>query len=105
MTTAQFNTSLQSISPIFKNSHEYQRPVIRLYGIAGHGKGEVDHVGGVAKVAVWDETACGTISARSSETVPMLTKKFGDKERMKYHIVEIKTRSRSREKILSKKEV
>lgn len=31
-------------------SNIYQRPVVRVYGIAGHGKGEVDHVGGVVKV-------------------------------------------------------
>ena len=24
--------------------------IIRIYGVAGHGKGEVDHVGGIAKV-------------------------------------------------------
>lgn len=31
-------------------ANQYQRTVIRVYGIAGHGKGEVDHVGGVGKV-------------------------------------------------------
>lgn len=36
---------------------EQSKIVIRLYGIAGHGKGEVDHVGGVAKVAVRKEIA------------------------------------------------
>lgn len=30
---------------------QWIRTIIRLWGIAGHGKGEVDHVGGVAKVA------------------------------------------------------
>ena len=32
-------------------ANQLTRTIIRLWGIAGHGKGEVDHVGGVAKVA------------------------------------------------------
>ena len=32
-------------------SNMLMRTIIRLWGIAGHGKGEVDHVGGIAKVA------------------------------------------------------
>ena len=88
--TVQYK-SAEHFADIQKVSDEHQRPVIRLYGIAGHSKGEVDHVRGDAKVVVQDEIARGTIFARSSEIMPMLTKKFRDKERTKYHIVEIKT--------------
>ena len=31
--------------------------IARVYGIAGHGKGEVDHVGGMTKGAVRQEVA------------------------------------------------
>ena len=40
---------------------KYNRPIIQLYGIANHGKGEVDHVGGVAKVAVRRSISGGAI--------------------------------------------
>ena len=33
-------------------SNRYQTKTIRVYGIAEHGKGEVDHVGGLAKSTV-----------------------------------------------------
>ena len=38
---------------------KYKVKVIRCYGIPGHGKGEVDHVGGLSKVAVRREVAAG----------------------------------------------
>ena len=31
-------------------SNKFDLPVIKMYGIPGHGKGEVDHVGSTAKV-------------------------------------------------------
>ena len=47
--TVQYK-SAEHFSDIKKFSDEYQYPVIRLYGIAGHGKGEVDHVGVLPKL-------------------------------------------------------
>ena len=47
--TVQYK-SAEHFTNIQKLSDEYQRPVIRLYGIAGHGKGEVDHVGVLPKL-------------------------------------------------------
>ena len=38
-------------------SNQLNKIIIHLYGIAQHGKGEVDHVGGVAKVAVRREVS------------------------------------------------
>ena len=41
-------------------SNRYRTPILlRMYGIPGHGKGEVDHVGGTAKVAVCKMAASG----------------------------------------------
>jgi len=40
--------------------------IICLYGIAMHGKGEVDHVGGVAKDAVRREIAGGEVFENSA---------------------------------------
>ena len=43
----------------FHDSHDFANkwniPVIRVFGIAWNGKGEVDHVGGIVKVAVQRE--------------------------------------------------
>jgi len=33
-------------------SNNTNKEIICVYGVAGHGKGEVDHVGGIAKVCV-----------------------------------------------------
>ena len=71
-------------------ANQLQRIIIRLYGIAMHGKGEVDHVGGVAKVAVRAEIAAGEVFNLSSQIVAFLQNKFGAKESPAYHIVEIK---------------
>ena len=36
-------------------ANKWNIPLIRVFGIAGHGKGEVDHVWGIVKVAVHRE--------------------------------------------------
>ena len=38
-------------------SNKYEKPIIRLYGIPQHGKGEVDHVGGIAQ-KLYTESYC-----------------------------------------------
>lgn len=60
-----------------------------MYGIAGHGKGEVDHVGGIAKVAVRRQISGGEIFLRSKNIVEFLQYKFGENKSPQYHIVEI----------------
>lgn len=42
-------------------SNTWNRTIYHLYGIAGHGKGEVDHVGGIGKVAVRTAIATGSV--------------------------------------------
>ena len=66
------------------------KPVIRIYGIAAHGKGEVDHAGGVANVALRQVVAAGRVFGTSKEIVSFLHEKFGSKECPTYNIVEIK---------------
>ena len=44
--SAQHFEAIQCLSATFKI------PVVRIFSIAGHGKGEVDHVGGLAKCAI-----------------------------------------------------
>ena len=66
------------------------KKVISVYGIAGHGKGGVDHVGGVVKVAVHQEIACGTYFSNATEAVAFLKEKFSMSESStKYNIKEI----------------
>ena len=70
---------------------KFKRRVIRVFGIAGHGKGEVDHVGGVAKVAVRQEVAGGEIFTVASEVHDFLNNKFGEKEHPPYHLYQVNT--------------
>ena len=49
-------------------------------------KGEVDHVSGVAKVAVRTEIAAGEVFERSNQIVSFLRSKFQENEIPKYHM-------------------
>ena len=60
-------------------SDNYNRIVIRIFGISMHGKGEVDHVGGMAKVAVRTEVAAGQVFLNSDDCVSFLSEKFDSK--------------------------
>ena len=69
---------------------KYMKEVISVYGIAGQGKGEVDHVGGVVKVAVCQEIARGSYFSNTAETVAFLKEKFSKSElSAQYNIKEI----------------
>ena len=72
-------------------ANKYQRQVVCVYRVAGHGEGEVDHVGGVAKVAVRQDIARGSYFANAEEVVSFLHDKFGEKQFPNYHITEIPT--------------
>ena len=56
--SAQYK-SAQHFFHLHELSTEKQIPIIRIYGIAGHGKGEVDHVGGLAKITIRREISGG----------------------------------------------
>ena len=49
--TSQYK-SVQHFADMQQLANRYDTTVIRSYGIAAHGKGEVDHVGGIAKVTI-----------------------------------------------------
>ena len=65
-------------------ANEYNRPIFCLYGIAIHGKEKVDHVGGVAEVAVRRSISGGAIYKTISEIVTFLKDKFGEKQTPEY---------------------
>ena len=58
--------------------------IIKVFSIPEHGKGEVDHVGGIAKTAVRAAIAAGEISMSSQDTVEFLCEKFVNKISPRY---------------------
>ena len=60
-------------------SDKYKIKIICIYSIAGHGKGEVDHVGGLAKVAIRREIVPGAFFADAEDMVVFLQSKFNEK--------------------------
>ena len=59
-------------------SNNYDISVIRTYGIPGHGKGEVDHVGGTAKVTIRRMAAAGCTFINATDIVDALKKNYAD---------------------------
>ena len=100
------NTNMPDLAPIivesdnckaqYKSCHHYidmqnvldkfKCMLIRIFGIEGHGKGEVDHVGGVVKVAVRQQIARGDLFTTASEVKEFLMETFGRKEHPKYYM-------------------
>ena len=70
-------------------ANKYGATVIRFFGIASHGKGEVDHVRGIAKVAVRQQVARGDILSNATEVKDFLCDKFAEKNNSSYHIHEL----------------
>ena len=68
---------------------KHNRTVVRVYGIAGHGKGELDHVGGIAKIAIRRGINNGTYMEDSEDMVDFLRDKFQHKEDPTYIIKQI----------------
>ena len=62
---------------------------LSVFGISEHGKGEVDHVGSIAKDTTRKEIGGGHILQRSSEMVGFLQQKFADKSFPEYMVREI----------------
>ena len=53
--------------------------VVRMYDIAGHGKNEVDHVGGVTKTKIRREVAAGNSLQFANQMEEFLHGKFNQK--------------------------
>ena len=50
--------------------------IIRVYGITGHGKGEVNYAGGLTKVAMWIKVGAGR-KLRKSELIVAFLREWG----------------------------
>ena len=81
--------SSQHFCNIQELSNKLNKTIIRVYGAAGHGKGEVDHVGGLAKVSICHRVAAGEVFTNSSEIIEYLEKKFKDSTKPCYYFKEI----------------
>ena len=55
------------------------KPIICIWSIAGHGKGEVDHVGGIAKVTITQDIVGGMFFANAEEMVCRLPRNYPEK--------------------------
>ena len=64
----------------------YNKSIIRIYGIPGHGKGEVDHVGGTAKVTIKRMASSGTAFPGADDIADSLIEKYGSSTSPKYVI-------------------
>ena len=70
-------------------SNESNMKIIRVFGVAGHGKGEVDHVGGLAKVAIRRYVGTGGVVLNAEDCIHVLQEKFADKNSPKFCIKKI----------------
>ena len=64
-------------------------PIIRLFSVAGHGKGEVDHVGGLAKCALRRYVGTGGTLLNATHCKNFLETKFSDKTNPKFFCKQI----------------
>ena len=65
--------------------------IIRLFSVAGHGKGEVNHMGGLVKVAVRRYIGAGGVVLDAGDCLSFLQKKFEGKVNPKFYLKEIIT--------------
>ena len=70
-------------------ANKHKKIIIRIHGIAGHDKEEVDHVGGIAKMSIWKAVDSGISFSNSEEMVDYLDNKFEDSTSPKYYFKEI----------------
>lgn len=63
-----------------------ERKILRVYGIAQHGKGEVDHVGGIAKNSIRKAVAEGRLFQDVPHMFDYLQQKFAASQHPQYHI-------------------
>eukprot|EP00794_Sanderia_malayensis_P020851 gene20851-22896_t len=83
-------------------SNEYNSIIIRVWSIAGHGKGEVDHVGGVAKITIKREIGNGEFFYDAGEMVERLNEKFYENKSPCYFFKEIHRKKLEQERSNSK---
>ena len=64
-------------------------PIIRLFSVSSHGKGEVGHVGGLAKVAIIRYIGTGGVVLDAGACADFLENKFGQNTNPKFYVKEI----------------
>ena len=89
--SSQFKSAPPFIN-IQELSDKYKIKVICIYSIAGHEKGEVDHVGCLAKVAMRREIGAGVFFADAEDMVMFLQSKFNEKGEPVYQVKGIDVR-------------
>ena len=67
----------------------YNIKIVRIYGIPGHGKNEIDTVGGTQKIALRRAVAQGKFFSGATSCVEYLNTKFGNSEAPTYNITEL----------------
>jgi hypothetical protein len=102
--SSQYKSS-EHFHDLQKISDEEKKTVVRFDGVEGHGKGEVDHVGGIAKVSARDEMTRGTIFENAAHIVSHLINKFGANDNPEYDIKELTVKDLENERDLRRKKV
>ena len=67
-------------------ANEHNIIIIRVYGVPSHGKGEVDHVGGTAKVTAKRLAACGKVFLNAQDIADCLNEKYSEYTSPSYDI-------------------
>ena len=70
-------------------ANKYEVNILRAFGIVVHGKAEVDHVGGLAKISIRRQIAAGGFLQTATEMADFLREKFGTSESPSYSISEV----------------
>jgi hypothetical protein len=86
--TSQYKLA-EHFNGLMEIATEYGVTIIRIYGVAGHGKSEVDHVGGLAKVEIRRLIAAGSVLTNAHEMTDCLNDKFGTSNHPLYYFKEI----------------
>lgn len=76
--TAQYKSGL-NFHHYQQIADDYNKTLIKMYGIPSHGKGEVDHVGGTAKVVARRLAAAEFAFPGTDDITEALRDKFSDK--------------------------
>ena len=102
--TCQYK-SAEHFSDIQDLCNELEMVVISVFGIAAHSKGEVDHVGGLTKVAIRRQIAEGEFFENAEDMVYFLTKKYENKIHPSYFVKEIDSKMLEEERSISRLKV
>ena len=82
--------SAHHFSHLQKLANSQQKQVLHLWSIAGHGKDEVNHTGGVAKIAIKRAISNDFFFENSSDMVQYLSEKFSNNLLYRFQEVDVK---------------